>query len=99
VRPLPPIEVDDRKSPDRHVNLGWFAMSYEVKGTRYTVAYFEDPALPKPSMFSERPYGRFGAYFKATVTPDKPLTMRYRLMVTSGTAPHRDAGPVRPIRR
>lgn len=86
-----PFEVDDRKNPDRHVNLGWFAMSYEVKGTRYTVAYFEDPALPKPSMYSERPYGRFGAYFKATVTPDKPLTMRYRLIVTSGTAPDRDA--------
>ena len=86
-----PFEVDDRKNPDRHVNLGWFAMSYEVKGTRYTVAYFEDPALPKPSMFSERPYGRFGAYFKATVTPDKPLTMRYRLIVTSGMAPPRDA--------
>ena len=42
-------------------------------------------------MFSERPYGRFGAYFKATVTPDKPLTMRYRLIVTSGTPPDRDA--------
>jgi Methane oxygenase PmoA len=86
-----PFEVDDRKNPDRHVNLGWFAMSYEAKRTRYTVAYFQDPALPKPSMFSERPYGRFGAYFPANVTPDKPLTLRYRLLVFTGKPPARDA--------
>ncbi len=88
---LKPFEVDDRKTPNAHVNLGWFAMTYELKGTHYTVEYFEDPSLPRPSHFSERPYGRFGAYFPAKVTPDKPLTMRYRLNVSSGPPPDRDA--------
>ena len=84
-------EVDDRKDPDKYINLGWLAMSYKINGKPYTVTYFEDPSLPKPSRFSERPYGRFGAFFKTTLTPEKPLTMRYRLIVTAGPPPERDA--------
>jgi hypothetical protein len=85
------FEVDDRKDPNKFINLGWLAMSYEINGKRYTVTYFEDRALPKPSKFSERPYGRFGAFFKTTLTPEHPLTMRYRLIVTAGSPPDRDA--------
>ena len=75
---------------DKYIDLGWLAMSYKINGKPYTVAYFEDPSLPKPSRFSERPYGRFGAYFKATLTPGEPLMMRYRLIVTAGSPPSRD---------
>jgi len=85
-----PFEVDDKKDPNKFINLGWLAMSYGINGKPYTVTYFEDPALPKPSKFSERPYGRFGAYFKATLRPDHPLTMRYRLIVSAGPPPARD---------
>lgn len=85
------FEVNDKKDPNAHINLGWLAMSYEIEGTPYTVTYFEDPSLPKPSRFSERPYGRFGAYFQTTLEPDKPLTMRYRLIVTSGKPPAQEA--------
>jgi hypothetical protein len=84
------FEVEDRKDPDKFINLGWLAMSYEINGKPYTVTYFEDPALPKPSRFSERPYGRFGAYFKTVLAPDHPLTMRYRLVVTAGLPPSRE---------
>jgi hypothetical protein len=84
------FEVDDRKDPDKFINLGWLAMSYAINGKSYTVTYFEDPALPKPSRFSERPYGRFGAYFKTNVTPEHPLTMRYRLIVTAGSPPDQE---------
>jgi hypothetical protein len=54
------------------------------------VTYFEDPSLPKPSRFSERPYGRFGAYFKTTLMPEHPLAMHYRLIVTAGPPPSRE---------
>ncbi len=84
-------EVDDRKDPDKYINLGWLAMSYEINGKRYTVTYFEDPAMPKPSKFSERPYGRFGAYFQATVTPQQPLVLRYRVLVSTGPSPDRNS--------
>jgi len=85
------FEVDDKKDPDKFTNLGWEAMSYSINGKPYTVTYFEDPSLPKPSRYSERPYGRFGAYFKTTLTPETPLTMHYRLIVTAGAPPDRDA--------
>lgn len=87
------FEVDDKideatKLP-RHINLNWLAMTYPLGDKRYTVEYFEDPSLPKPSLYSERPYGRFGAFFKATITPEKPLEMHYRIRVTAGKSPSR----------
>ena len=85
------FEVDDSGDPPRHINLGWLAMTYEIAGQPYTIQYFEDPSLPKPSLFSERPYGRFGAFFKTRVSPEKPLTMRYRILVTASSPPPRDA--------
>ncbi len=81
------FEVDDKGHPPRHINLGWTAMYYTLGDKQYTVEYFEDPALPKPSLFSERPYGRFGAFVRLTVKPDQPLGMHYRLRVSSGSPP------------
>ena len=84
-------EVDDRKNPNSLINLRWFAMSFPINGKPYNVAYFDDPTLPKPSYFSERPYGRFGAYFKTTIQPDTVLKLNYRLIVTPGESPTREA--------
>lgn len=77
------FEVDDRSDPDKHADLGWLAMQIPMEGQTYTVGYLEDPSLPKPSRYSERPYGRFGAFFKTTLKPDAPLTLRYRVIVTT----------------
>jgi hypothetical protein len=84
-------EVGDSGDPPRHINLNWLAMTFPVEGARYTVEYFEDPSLPKPSLYSERPYGRFGAFFRATLEQDKPLSMRYRLRVSAGEASSRES--------
>lgn len=86
-----PFEVDDKTDPEGHINLGWLAMTYPLEGEQYTIEYFEDPSLPKPSRWSERPYGRFGAFFKTTLERDKPLKMRYRVRVTSGSPPTQQA--------
>jgi hypothetical protein len=80
-------EVDDSGDPPRHINLNWLAMTYPLGDKQYAIEYFEDPSLPKPSLYSERPYGRFGAFFKTTLAPDKPLMMKYRVRVTTGGAP------------
>jgi hypothetical protein len=85
------FEVDDASDPNGHVNLGWLAMSYPLNEQQFNVEYFEDPNCPKPSRYSERPYGRFGAFYQATITPDQPLTMHYRLIVSRGPTPERDA--------
>ena len=84
------VQVGDAGDPPSHSNIPWVAMTYEVEGQKVTVAYFEDPSLPKPSLFSDRPYGRFGAFWKTTLAADKPLMMRYRLLVTFGEPPARD---------
>ena len=85
------IEVDDKGNPPLHSNLNWFAETFPIDDQQYTVEYFEDPALPKPSLYSERPYGRFGAFFKTTLEQGHPLTMRYRLIVSAGEPPTREA--------
>jgi len=85
------FEVDDRKNPNSLINLGWFAMTFPINGKQYTVTYFDDPAAPKPSYYSERPYGRFGTYFKTTLQPDVALKMNYRLLVSPGDPPTREA--------
>jgi hypothetical protein len=66
------------------VDLPWNAMSFVVQGQRYTVLRIDHPQNPKPARGSEREYGRFGDYFVAEVTPEKPLTVRYRVWVQAG---------------
>lgn len=83
-------QANDKTEPNKHIDLGWFAMTYELGGRRYTFEYFEDPDMPKPSRYSERPYGRFGAFFTAQVTEAQPLHVRYRVNVITGETPTRD---------
>ena len=84
------VNVDEKKQPPEHIDLGWLCMSYELNGQTYHVQYCESPKLPKPSRYSERDYGRFGAFFQTTLQPDQPLIMVYRLYVTTGPAPSRE---------
>jgi len=84
---LEAIQVGDKGNPPPHINLNWFAMTYELVGTRYNVEYFDDPKLPKPALFSERPYGRFGTYFKTKLRTSQPLEMKYRIIVSEGVSP------------
>jgi hypothetical protein len=81
------VEVNDRTNPDAHTNLGWLAMFYELGGQKFTVEYHEAPGLPQPSRYSERPYGRFGAFFPLTLEEGAPFSMRYQVNVTAGTSP------------
>ncbi len=85
------FQVSDGKEPNKHVDLGWLAMTFEIDGTRFNVEYFEDPAVPHPSRYSERPYGRFGAFFKTKFDTDSPLKMRYRLIISRGKTQQRQA--------
>lgn len=66
------------------VNVPWKALCMVVGGKRYTVLMIDHPSNPKPARHSERNYGRFGSYFVAEATPEKPLTVRYRLWIQAG---------------
>ncbi|MEZ6045598.1 MAG: DUF6807 family protein [Planctomycetaceae bacterium] len=84
-------QVDDSGNPPRHIDLNWFAMTYPLGDSQYNVEYFEAPGQPHPSLYSERPYGRFGAYYRTEVKADEPLEMKYRLFVSEGETPSQAA--------
>ena len=66
------------------VNMPWNAMSFDLGGKRYTVAYLDKPTNPKEARFSEREYGRIGSYFEYNLTKEKPLRVDYRLWLQEG---------------
>ncbi len=74
----------DPKSKQGPVDLEWNAMSFVVGGKRYTSLYMDNPKNPKEARYSERDYGRFGSYFEYDLTPEKPLTIRYRIWFQEG---------------
>ena len=66
-------------------DLPWKGLSFVVNGDeRYTPVYLDHPDNPKPARYSERDSGRFGSYFVAELTPEKPLTVNYRLNIKKG---------------
>jgi hypothetical protein len=65
-------------------NLPWNAASIVLGGKRYTVVYLDHPENPKPARYSERDYARFGSYFVADATKEKPLAVKYRIWVQPG---------------
>jgi hypothetical protein len=72
------------KTKQGPVNLPWDAMSFVLNDKRYTAAYLDRPENPKEARYSERDYGRFGSYFVADATEDKPVDVRYRLWLQDG---------------
>ncbi|HQZ27195.1 MAG TPA: PmoA family protein [Verrucomicrobiales bacterium] len=65
-------------------DLPWKGMCITLAEIQYSVLYLDHPGNPKPARASERPYGRFGTYFSTEVIPEKPLKVRYRLVVRKG---------------
>lgn len=65
-------------------DLPWKGMCFLLDNKFFTVAYLDHPGNPKPARASERQYGRFGTYFATDVIPEKPLSVRYRLVIRQG---------------
>jgi hypothetical protein len=65
-------------------DYAWKGMSFVIGDQRYTAAYLDSPANPKPAHYSERNYGRFGSFFVYDLTPEKPLAVRYRIWLQKG---------------
>jgi hypothetical protein len=79
----------DHTKPDapgnkKSENLPWNALSFVLGDQRYTVVYLDHPHNPKPSRYSERDYGRFGSYFVADATKEKPVKVKYELWIQPG---------------
>lgn len=74
----------DAEGNDDCTNREWLALSFVLDGERFTVLYIDHPDNPKPARYSERDYGRFGSYFVAEVTAEKPLEVHYRYFIKRG---------------
>lgn len=83
----------DHLDPDKELRrehwegMPWNAMHFVVDGDPFTVAYLSHPENAENTQMSERLYGRFGEFFPALLTPDKPLSLHYRFWVKAGDAP------------
>ena len=76
----------------KDTNLPWAAMTYGPAGGRITVQHMSHPANSKPSVYSAyRDYGRFGAFFKATIPAGKALDLSFRIHVAEEEGPKREA--------
>lgn len=67
-----------------HVDLPWLTMCFYLRDRQYSCCYLNHNDNPRPTMFSERDYGRFGGFFRYELTPEKPLRVQYRFWIQPG---------------
>ncbi len=66
----------------------WFGETFTLAGKRYSVVYLNHPANPKDAAASAyRDYGRFGAFWKATIPAKGVAEFRARFLVIAGELP------------
>ena len=82
----------DGINPKKDHDLPWVGLNYKTGGQTYSVQHMNHPGNPKGSVYSAyRDYGRFGSFPKANLKKDQTLTLKYKIRVTSGEMPKRDA--------
>jgi hypothetical protein len=85
-----PATAVDTKHPSKDVwgDCPWVYCAFKIKGNPYGVSEMNGPTNPQPTVFSTRPYGRFGAFFDGqSISPDKPLKLKYRFILRDGSTP------------
>lgn len=86
---------DSNPGPDRVTDvegLPWVGQTHLIGDRQYFVQHMNHPGNPPETVYSAyRPYGRFGAFFEATIPAGESLTVRYRFVIGRGDAPPRSA--------
>ena len=73
-------------------SLPWVAETYELREKVYTVQYMYHPDNPEDAVYSAyRDYGRFGSFFQRVIPDGETLNLKYRIRITPGPAPSREA--------
>jgi len=62
-------------------HCAWAACLFKIQGKPYAVMHMSHPADSAGTVYSTRAYGRFGAFAPHDVKPDRPLRLRYRLLI------------------
>ncbi len=75
---------------DIYADCPWVHCSFDIADHHYQLTHMDGPQNPSPTTYSTRPYGRLGAFFTTSVTSEKPLKLRYRLVLREGDSPTAD---------
>ena len=82
----------EETKPAQDLDLPWANLTYKLGESTYSVQHMNHPSNPKKTRYSAyRDYGRFGAFPVFTVKENETGTLRYRIRVTEGDAPSREA--------
>ena len=82
----------DGVNPRKDRDLPWVAETYKLRDATYTVQHMSHPDNPGDAVYSAyRDYGRFGEFFQTTIPKGETLTLNYRIRITLGDAPSREA--------
>lgn len=61
----------------------WACGNMVIGGKQYSVMHLTPPDLVTGQpIYSARPYGRFGAFFEPDLTPEAPLAVKFRIIVS-----------------
>lgn len=78
----------EKPQPKTDRDYPWVAEQFTLRGKQYGVVYVNVPGNPKDAQFSAyRNYGRFGAFFRDTISDGQEKTIRVRILVVEGALP------------
>ena len=72
----------------------WITGIFQHGGNNYAVTHMDPPENPRPTVYSTRNYGRFGAYFEKDLKKGEKLELRYRIFIVD-TKKHSDVSVTR----
>ena len=84
------VYIYPKENADAHkdTDYPWFGESYIVGGQRFSVVYLSHPGNPPGGRASAyRDYGRFGAFWKASLAANQTLEIRVRFLISEGELP------------
>ena len=84
------VYVFPRKNanPKKDRDYPWVGETFTLGEKKYSVVHMNHPQNPRPTTYSAyRDYGRFGAFFTATIKAGGELTVKYRFLVAEGEMP------------
>ena len=72
---------------DIYADCPWVHCSFDIQGHHYQLTHMDAPGNPTPTTYSSAPVRPSRRVFHRPATPDRPLKVRYRLILREGDPP------------
>lgn len=78
----------EKADATKDLDYPWVGETYTLGGKQHSVVQMNHPQNPRNTKFSAyRDYGRFGAFFVASIPSGQTLTVKYRFLIANGAMP------------